>query len=285
MSQPPEAPCSSPSLSAALRPGEAAPGAHERARHPHPEDVSGLAVPDPVPADAQEPDHHLRLVPGPCGEEGAGRGPGCTAPSPSSSREGAIWQGGAVSTPRSQPGKRSPGWAWGYGPQVRAPLLTLPPPHSPLQQKNRYKQMKRSVLLLQAYARGWKVRAGHPAGSWGRAPGPAALPARAGAGGTRWGRGGAPRLCHALGDLAHPISLRLSFLLSCLSLPLAPYVCWCFSLHLWAPLGSDCPAAVSQAPPGAEGPAPPPPGRQHHFCLLERVQGNGASPPRGAACP
>uniref|UniRef100_A0A493U1U5 Unconventional myosin-Ia n=1 Tax=Anas platyrhynchos platyrhynchos TaxID=8840 RepID=A0A493U1U5_ANAPP len=152
-------------------------------------------------------------------------------------------------------------------------------------QKNRYKQMKRSVLLLQAYARGWKVRAGHPAGSWGRAPGPAALPARAGAGGTRWGRGGAPRLCHALGDLAHPISPRLSFLLSCLSLPLAPYVCWCFSLHLWAPLGSDCPAAVSQAPPGAEGPAPPPPGRQHHFCLLERVQGNGASPPRGAACP
>jgi len=44
----------------------------------------------------------------------------------------------------------------------RSPLL------SPPQQKNRYRQVKRSALIIQAYARGWKVRAGRAgAAGWG----------------------------------------------------------------------------------------------------------------------
>lgn len=50
-------------------------------------------------------------------------------------------------------------------------------------------------------------------------------------------------------------------------------------------LGSGCPSAVPPAPSGAEGSAPPPFGRQHHFCLLERVSGNGVSPTAGPCTP
>lgn len=69
--------------------------------------------------------------------------------------------------------------AWFRGHRVRAgQVLAVLPQPSPLslskptqltafvppQQKNQYKQMKRSALILQAYARGWKVRAGHTQG-------------------------------------------------------------------------------------------------------------------------
>lgn len=157
--RPRSAPQRSPWLSPALRPGEAAPGARGRARHPHPEDVSGLAVPDPVPADAQEPDHHLRLVPVPHGEKG---GPSCASP--------------AHPSPLGQ----SP------------PALPSPPYSShlsPPQQKNRYKQMKRSALIIQAYARGWKVRAGHRGA--GSSPGVGSR-----VGGHMAGRGGGLRVPH-----------------------------------------------------------------------------------------
>lgn len=50
-------------------------------------------------------------------------------------------------------------------------------------------------------------------------------------------------------------------------------------------LGSGCPSAVPPAPSGAEVSAPPPFGRQHHFCLLERVSGNGVSPTAGPCTP
>lgn len=36
------------------------------------------------------------------------------------------------------------------------------PQLSPPQQKNKYRQMKWSALIIQAHVRGWKVSAGHP---------------------------------------------------------------------------------------------------------------------------
>uniref|UniRef100_A0A8B9CLF2 Unconventional myosin-Ia n=1 Tax=Anser brachyrhynchus TaxID=132585 RepID=A0A8B9CLF2_9AVES len=100
-------------------------------------------------------------------------------------------------------------------------------------QKNKYKQMKRSALLLQAYARGWKVRAGHPAGAWGCAPGPVALPAWAG--GMRWGGGGGSAALPCSGE---PGSPHLSPSLLPPLLPFSPSRSLCVLVFLAPPLGS-----------------------------------------------
>lgn len=160
-------------------------------------------MPDPVPADAQEPDPHLRLVPGPPGERGV----------PAHS-----------SLPRQDP--------------PSSPHL------SPPQQKNKYEQMKRSALLIQAYARGWKVRAGHGGGSGDTA-------------------------CPVVGPDSSPFPVSRPSLPP-LSLPLALCVCHCLLPGL---------PPVPPAPPGAETPAPPSRSRRHHRRALERVPGNGAMRP------
>lgn len=139
--------------------------------------------------------------------------------------------------------------AWFRGHRVRTGrvLATLPlpiplplalrvhPAHSllPPQQKNHYKQMKRSALILQAYARGWKVRAGHPRATngtglaWGAGwvgTGAPCAPRwdqglRVSRGGTRFTLISSPRL-----SSFSPASL--------LPLPLAPCLCWCLPLGL-----------------------------------------------------
>lgn len=126
--------------------------------------------------------------------------------------------------------------AWFRGHRVRTgqvlAMLPLPiplclalrshPTHPlvPPQQKNRYKQMKRSVLILQAYARGWKVRTGQPQGHHGTG-----LVWESRVGGDRGSAcptvgPGAP--CVPRWEQIHPHLLSLSFLLlSCLS-PASP---------------------------------------------------------------
>lgn len=149
--------------------------------------------------------------------------------------------------------------AWFRGHQVRrgGPSPLVPPwtgpPSSPRfsapQQKNKYKQMKRSALLIQAYARGWKVRAGHGGGSGGS--------------------GGSA--CPVVGPDSSPLPVSRPSLLP-LSLPLALCVCRCL-------LPGLPPRAVPPAPPGAEAPAPPSRSRRHHRRALEGVPGNGAARP------
>lgn len=198
-------------------------------------------MPDPVPADAQEPDPHLRLVPGPQGEDRASPGHASPAhPSPPGSPS-------PPSSLPSSPAAKEPlqaDEAVGADPAgVRAGLEGegwAPPGHQ----------------------RDWPgvgSRVGGDRGSVCPTVGP-----------------GAP--CVPWWDQVHPHLLSPSFLLlSCLS-PASPSRS--MSVLVSPPRAPRAlTPAVSPAPPGAEVPAPMPRGRQHHRRSLERVPGNGATCP------
>uniref|UniRef100_A0A8C3UBV1 Unconventional myosin-Ia n=1 Tax=Catharus ustulatus TaxID=91951 RepID=A0A8C3UBV1_CATUS len=138
--------------------------------------------------------------------------------------------------------------AWFRGHRVRTGQAVLPlpiplplalqahPTHplAPPQQKNRYKQMKRSALLLQAYARGWKVRAGQLQSHQWDWPW---------CGGAGWVETGAPcaprrdqelRVSHGGTRFTLISSPHLSSFspASILPLPFTPCLCWCLPLGL-----------------------------------------------------
>lgn len=114
-------------LCTAFLPGREEAPTTAAAGHAYPEDLPRLALPHPLPADAQESDPHFFLVSWQHG----------TWPYQSSS---------LISLARVDRGR---GGSGGQGAFLTG--LWFP------QQKKRYGKMKASALLIQAFVRGWKV--------------------------------------------------------------------------------------------------------------------------------